>query len=43
MTTAPCASCRTTGASRKYKYDDRTVRLVQDNWGFALEQWKYEI
>ena len=27
----------------KYKYDDRTVRLVQENWGFALEQWKYEI
>ena len=27
----------------KYKYDDRTVRLVQDNWGFALEQWKYEL
>lgn len=27
----------------KYKYDERTVRLVNDNWGFALEQWKYEI
>ena len=27
----------------KYKYDERTVRLVQDNWGFALEQWKYEL
>ena len=27
----------------KYKYDDRTVRLVQENWGFSLEQWKYEI
>lgn len=27
----------------KYKYDDRTVRLVQDHWGFALEQWKYEL
>ena len=27
----------------KYKYDDRTVQLVQDNWNFALEQWKYEL
>lgn len=27
----------------KYKYDDRTVQLVQENWHFALEQWKYEI
>ncbi len=27
----------------KYKYDDRTVQLVQDNWSFALEQWKYDI
>ena len=27
----------------KYKYDDRTVQLVQDNWGFALKQWNYEL
>lgn len=27
----------------KYKYDERTVRLVQENWKFALEQWKYEL
>ena len=27
----------------KYRYDDRTVQLVQDNWNFALEQWKYEL
>lgn len=27
----------------KYKYDDRTVRLVQDNWGFALKQWDYNL
>ena len=27
----------------KYKYDDRTVKLVQDSWSFALEQWKYEL
>ena len=27
----------------KYKYDDRTVQLVQDNWGFALKQWGYEL
>ena len=27
----------------KYKYDDRTVRLVQENWDFALKQWNYEL
>ena len=27
----------------KYKFDDRTVQLVQDNWGFALKQWNYEL
>ena len=27
----------------KYKYDDRTVQLVQDNWNFALDQWNYDI
>ena len=27
----------------KYKYDDRTVRLVEENWKFALEQWGYSI
>ena len=27
----------------KYKYDDRTVQLVQDNWSFALEQWGYSL
>ena len=27
----------------KYKYDDRTVQLVQDNWDFALKQWNYEL
>lgn len=27
----------------KYKYDDRTVRLVQDHWDFALEQWDYSL
>ena len=27
----------------KYKYDDRTVKLVQDNWGFALNDWGYEL
>ena len=26
-----------------YKYDDRTVQLVQDNWDFALKQWNYEL
>lgn len=27
----------------KYKYDERTVRLVQDNWDFALKDWGYEL
>lgn len=27
----------------KYKYDNRTVQLVQENWKFALEQWKYDL
>ena len=27
----------------KYKYDDRTVQLVQENWKYALEQWKYDL
>ncbi len=27
----------------KYKYDDRTVKLVQENWGFALKDWGYEL
>ena len=27
----------------KYKYDDRTVQLVQDNWDFALKQWDYSL
>lgn len=25
----------------KYKYDERTVKLVEDNWSFALDQWGY--
>ena len=27
----------------KYKYDDRTIRLVEENWGFALKQWDYNL
>ncbi|HCW10828.1 sulfotransferase family protein [Bacteroides fragilis] len=27
----------------KYKYDDRTVQLVQDHWDFALNQWDYSL
>ncbi|MCD8292687.1 MAG: sulfotransferase [Prevotellaceae bacterium] len=27
----------------KYKYNDRTVRLVEENWPFALEQWNYKL
>ena len=32
-----------TAGKNKYKYDERTVQLVQDNWNFALEQWKYDL
>ncbi len=27
----------------KYKYDARTVELVQKHWKFALDQWGYEL
>lgn len=27
----------------KYKYDDRTVQLVKENWSFALNQWGYNL
>lgn len=27
----------------KYKYDDRTVRIVEENWDFALKQWGYSL
>ena len=27
----------------KYKYDDRTVQLVEANWDFALKDWNYEL
>ena len=27
----------------KYKYDDRTVQLVESNWDFALKQWGYHL
>ena len=27
----------------KYKYDDRTIRLVEENWDFALKQWDYKL
>ena len=27
----------------KYKYDQRTVQLVQDNWSFALNDWDYHL
>ena len=26
-----------------YKYNDRTVRLVEENWGYALKDWNYSI
>ena len=27
----------------KYKYDDRTVELVEKHWKFALDQWGYHL
>ncbi len=27
----------------KYKYDDRTVELVESHWKFALDQWDYKL
>lgn len=26
-----------------YKYEDRTVKLVEENWGFALKDWNYSL
>lgn len=26
-----------------YKYEERTVRLVEDNWGYALKDWGYSL
>lgn len=27
----------------QYKYEDRTVRLVEENWGMALKEWGYSL
>lgn len=27
----------------KYSYDERTIQLVQQNWGFVLDQWGYKL
>ncbi|MCP9612841.1 sulfotransferase family protein [Coprobacter tertius] len=27
----------------QYKYDERTVKTVEENWGFALEKWGYNL
>lgn len=27
----------------KYRYDPRTIEIVEKQWGFALEQWGYEL
>lgn len=27
----------------RYQYDERTVQLVQKHWGYALEQWNYQL
>ena len=32
-----------TFADAGLEYDDRTVRLVEENWKFALDQWGYSI
>ncbi len=27
----------------KYDYKPRTIQLVNDNWGYALKDWDYEM
>lgn len=27
----------------QYKYDDRTVKIVEENWGMALKDWGYSL
>ena len=27
----------------QYKYEDRTVKLVEEHWGMALKEWGYEL
>ena len=27
----------------QYKYDDRTVKMVEEHWGMALQQWDYQL
>ncbi len=27
----------------KYNFDERTVKLVEERWGFALDQWGYKL
>lgn len=27
----------------QYKYDERTIKIVEKNWGFALDQWGYSL
>lgn len=27
----------------KYEYKPRTIQLVNDNWGYALKDWEYEV
>ena len=27
----------------QYKYEDRTVRVVEENWGMALKEWGYSL
>lgn len=27
----------------QYKYEEETVRIVENNWDFALKDWGYEL
>ena len=27
----------------QYKYDDKTIKIVEDNWGMALKEWDYQL
>lgn len=27
----------------KYKYEDETIRIVKENWNFALQNWNYDL
>ena len=27
----------------QYKYDDKTIKIVVDNWGMELKEWEYQL